>query len=33
MVYIDRECREGELYLLEMNLLDLCQQTYFGIKP
>lgn len=30
---LDRDCRERELYLLEMNLLDPYQQTYFGIKP
>jgi hypothetical protein len=30
---LDKSCRERELHLLEMNLLDPCQRIYLGIKP
>lgn len=30
---LDRACKERELYLSEMRILDPYQQMYFGIKP
>ena len=30
---LDKACKERELHLLEMNLLDPCPRVYLGIKP